>query len=67
MQLCESVGAFYAALFLVMPFCGLRIWEVTGLQRADLDLERRRLLKGKMWIWLFQGGMRKWGMTQVSG
>jgi integrase len=50
-KLCESVGAFYGVLFLVMAFCGLRIGEVTGLQRSDLDLDRRRLFIQRQVIW----------------
>ncbi len=50
-KLCESVGAFYGVLFLVMAFCGLRIGEVTGLQRSDLDLDRRRLFIKRQVIW----------------
>ena len=50
-DLCESVGAYYGVLFLVMAFCGLRIGEVTGLQRADLDLGRRRVFIQRQVIW----------------
>ncbi len=50
-QLCESVGAFYGVLYLVMAFCGLRIGAITGLQRSDLDLERRRLVIQRQVIW----------------
>ena len=49
--LCESVGAFYAMLFVVMAFCGLRVGEVTGLQRSDLDLERRHLSIQRQVVW----------------
>ncbi len=50
-QCCEAVGSFYGVLFLVMAFCGLRIGEVTGLQRADLDLERCRVFIQRQVIW----------------
>ncbi len=50
-QFCESVGAFYTVLFVVMAFCGLRVGEVTGLQRADLDLDRRRLSIQRQVVW----------------
>ena len=49
--LCEKVGAFYAVLFLMMAFCGLRIGEATGLQWSDMDLERRRLWIRRQTIW----------------
>ena len=49
--LCEKAGAFYAALFLTMAFCGLRIGEATGLQGSDADLERRRLWVRRQAIW----------------
>lgn len=50
-QFCESVGAFYAMFFVVMAFCGLRVGGVTGLQRSDLDLERRRLSIQRQVVW----------------
>jgi len=49
--LCEKVGAFYAVLFLIMAFAGLRVGEATGLQWSDLDLERRRLWVRRQAIW----------------
>jgi integrase len=49
--LCEKAGAFYAVLFLLMAFCGLRIGEATGLQWSDVDLERRRLWIRRQMIW----------------
>ena len=49
--LCEKVGAFYAVLFLMMAFCGLRIGEATVLQWSHVDLERRRLWVRRQAIW----------------
>jgi integrase len=49
--LCELVGRFYGMLFLVMAFCGLRIGEVTGLRRSDLDLDRGLLVVQRQAIW----------------
>lgn len=49
--LCEKAGAFYAVLFILMAFCGLRIGETTGLQWSDVDLERRRLWIRRQAIW----------------
>jgi integrase len=49
--LCEKVGSFYAALFLIMAFAGLRVGEATGLQWSDLDLDRRRLWVRRQAIW----------------
>jgi integrase len=49
--LCELVGPFYAVLYLILAFCGIRIGEATGLQRGDLDLERRLLFIRRQDIW----------------
>lgn len=50
-QLCESVGAFFGVFFLTLAFCGMRIGEATGLQWADVDLERRRICIQRQVIW----------------
>ena len=50
-RFCESAGAFYGVLFLLMALAGLRVGEITGLQRPDLDLERRRVSIQRQVIW----------------
>ena len=49
--LCELAGPFYAILFLVMAFCGVRIGEATGLQITDLDLVNGLLFVQRQVIW----------------
>jgi integrase len=49
--LCELVGRFYGILFLIMAFCGLRIGEVTGLRRADIDLDHSLIFVRRQVIW----------------
>ena len=49
--LCELVGRFYGIMFLIMAFCGLRIGEVTGLKRPDIDLDHGLIFVRRQVIW----------------
>jgi integrase len=41
--LADAVGSRYRALILLACFCGLRWGELAGLQRGDIDTERRTI------------------------
>jgi integrase len=41
--LADAVGSRYRALILLACFCGLRWGELAGLQRGDIDIERRTI------------------------
>jgi integrase len=49
--LCELVGRFYGMLYLLTAFCGLRIGEVTGLAKPDLEDGRGLLTVRRQVIW----------------
>ena len=49
--LCKLVGRFYGIMFLIMAFCGLRIGEVTGLKRPDIDLDHGLIFVRRQVIW----------------
>ena len=55
--LCELVGGFYGIIFLIMAFCGLRIGEVTGLKRPDIDLDHGLIFVRRQVIWRRKKGL----------
>jgi integrase len=42
-RLADAIDARYRALVLVASYCGLRIGEVAGLRRAQVDLDARTI------------------------